>query len=309
LVRDRPHVVHAHDLLALRSALGDIEENPTSWTGRIYQRYIRHGFRQARHFISVSFKTRDDLLRFGLVAPESSDVVHNGLNYPYGPMPIEMAAKVLQDAGLPVSDERMLLSIGGGQWYKNQPGLMAIYARYVARESKPLPLWCISPPPNARTRQEMAKVGAGGRLHFIPNVSNKVLHAAYSYAHALLFPSLAEGFGWPIAEAQACGCPVLATDEPPMTEVGGASAFYLRRLQFGEDIDEWAETGAAALMELLAEPPEAKLVRSGLAQRWAKQFDAGRTIDRYLDIYETILRSNRSNGNPDSRLRTTSSRL
>ena len=61
LVSDRPHVVHAHDLLALRSALGDFPENPTRLTGRIYQRFIRRGFQKARHFISVSKKTQEDL--------------------------------------------------------------------------------------------------------------------------------------------------------------------------------------------------------------------------------------------------------
>src|SRR5262249_16921629 len=40
LVQDRPHVVHAHDLLALGSALGEWPEHRTSVTGRIYQRYI-----------------------------------------------------------------------------------------------------------------------------------------------------------------------------------------------------------------------------------------------------------------------------
>lgn len=299
LVRDRPHVVHAHDLLALRSALGDIKENPTAWTGRVYQRYIRHGFRQARHFICISFKTREDLQRFGLIDPESAEVVHNGLNFPYAPMPPEQAAQVLRAAGFPVTDRRMLLSVGGGQWYKNQPGLMALYARYVAKESDPLPLWCVGPHPSARTREQMAKIGARGQLNFFQNVSSQVLQAAYSYAQALLFPSLAEGFGWPLAEAQACGCAVLTTDEAPMTEVAGSAAFYLRRLQFGEDIDQWAELGAEVLRRLLAESPEAKQARSQRARIWSNQFDANRSIDSYLGIYDKILRSGQLNGERD----------
>ena len=36
-----------------------------------------------------------------------------------------------------------------------------------------------------------------------------------------------EGYGWPILEAHACGCPVFTTHAPPMTEVGGNAAFYL----------------------------------------------------------------------------------
>ena len=56
LVKNKPHVVHVHDLLALRSALGEVPENPTQWTGRLYQHYIRQGFQQAKHFISISNK-------------------------------------------------------------------------------------------------------------------------------------------------------------------------------------------------------------------------------------------------------------
>jgi len=86
LVKDRVHVVHVHDLLALRSALGDIPENPTPISGRIYQRFIRRGFRRGRHFISVSGKTREDLSRFGGVSSLTSEVVYNGMNFAYAPL-------------------------------------------------------------------------------------------------------------------------------------------------------------------------------------------------------------------------------
>jgi hypothetical protein len=119
LVKNKPHVVHAHDLLALRSALGEIPENPTSWSGRLYQRYIRHGFKQAKHFISVSKKTRDDLITYGQVSPVISEVVYNGLNYPYLPMPETDAKPLLAKAGLPMTANGLLLHLGGSQWYKN----------------------------------------------------------------------------------------------------------------------------------------------------------------------------------------------
>ena len=84
--------------MALRSALGDIPENRTAISGRIYQRYIRRGFRQARHFICISRKTRDDLHRYGLVSPVTSEVVYNGLNFPYQPMESGEAQRVLRAA-------------------------------------------------------------------------------------------------------------------------------------------------------------------------------------------------------------------
>jgi hypothetical protein len=60
-----------------------------------------------------------------------------------------------------------------------------------------------------------------GQVVFARGLTNEALEVAYSSAGLLLFPSLAEGFGWPIIEAQACGCPVLTTAEPPRNEIGG----------------------------------------------------------------------------------------
>jgi glycosyltransferase involved in cell wall biosynthesis len=58
-------------------------------------------------------------------------------------------------------------------------------------------------------------------------LSNEHLQALYSCALATLFPSLEEGFGWPILEAQACGCPVVTTDRRPMNEVAGDAAILI----------------------------------------------------------------------------------
>ncbi len=216
LLKHRPHVVHVHDLLNLRSALGEGAGHVTSFSGRIYQRYIRRGFRNARHFISVSNKTRDDLHRYGDVEALTSEVVYNGLNFPYQPMVPEAALEALRQAGLPATAQSMLLNVGGGQWYKNQPGLIALYGRYAADIDSPLPLWCIGPKPNAEVSRALARLPAPAKVLFFQNLDNRTLQAAYSYARALLFPSLAEGFGWPLIEAQACGCPVVTTDDAPM---------------------------------------------------------------------------------------------
>jgi glycosyltransferase involved in cell wall biosynthesis len=288
LVKDRPHVVHAHDLLALRSALGDLKENPTSLTGRIYQRYIRRGFRQARHFISVSKKTRDDLHRFGQVSADTSEYVYNGLNYRYSRLNTDAAEQILKTAGLPFTRERMLLHVGGGQWYKNLPGVLAIYAHYAASEAAPVPLWCIGPKPHAAAQTALAKVPSKGRVLFFANLDNVTLQAAYSYAHLLLFPSLAEGFGWPIVEALACGCPVITTDAPPMNEFASEGVSYLPRLQVGDNVDEWAARGAEAVRELIARPATDAGQRADLAHRWANRFDANKSIDAYLAIYTKV---------------------
>jgi glycosyltransferase involved in cell wall biosynthesis len=288
LVKHRRHVVHAHDLLALRSALGDIPENPTSLTGKIYQRYIRRGFKHARHFISVSKKTREDLHRFGQVSPLTSDYVYNGLSFPYAPMRREEARRVLTDAGLDPPADGMLLNLGGSQWYKNRPGLIAIYARYAAQVSAPLPLWIVGPEPGAAVQAALAKVPSEGRVLFFSNLSNRTLQAAYSYARVFLFPSLAEGFGWPIVESLACGCPVITTDEAPMNEIVGSAAHYIPRLQPGADIDVWAIQGADLVRRLIAQPIADFETALVAANQLRARFDAEKTIDAYLAIYKNL---------------------
>ena len=290
LVAERPHVIHVHDLLALRSALGEIPENPTGLTGRLYQRFIRRGFRHGRHFISVSNSTRNDLHRVGLVSPAaSSDMVYNGLNYPYEPLPAAAARALLREAGFPDAPHGFFLHVGGGQWYKNQAGVMAIYARYVLTAAEPLPLFCVAPPPAETVQAQMAKIGAKGRVHFFRGLENAQMQALYSAARGFLFPSLAEGFGWPLIEAQACGCPVVTTDAPPMNEVAGEAALLVPRRQPGEPMDDWAIHGAVALGRLQDEPDERRRQRVEQGLRWAGGFDAGRSIDQYLAIYGKVL--------------------
>jgi glycosyltransferase involved in cell wall biosynthesis len=289
LVKHRHHVVHVHDLLALRSAVGELPENATSLTGRIYQRYIRWGFRQARYFIAVSHKTRADLLRYGGIGAAACDVVYNGLNYPYAPVPASAARAILGATGMAAPEAGMILHVGGGQWYKNLLGIVAIYSRYASQAADPLPLWCVSPNPTSSVRSALAQVPARGQVLFLGNLDSAALQALYSLAKAFLFPSLAEGFGWPLIEAQACGCPVITTDEAPMNEVAGPAARYLARLSSPQNMDAWASHGAVVLQDLLAENPADKAERAQVGRNWASRFDANKAIEEYLVIYRRIL--------------------
>lgn len=296
----RPHVVHCHDLLALRSALGLIPEHRTSLTGRIYQRYIRQGFRQARHFISISQITRSDLHRHAGVKPVTSEVVYNGLNHPYQPLSPEVVRQRLLQAGLPAEEARCVLHVGGGQWYKNSVGVVLLYASYVRDALKvgdtPRPLWMVSPPPHDALREALAQMPAEGSVRFFSGVDADTLEALYSHAEVLLFPSLAEGFGWPIAEALACGCPVITTDAAPMTEVGDDAAFYLPRLEPTDNVSLWADAGARVLLQVLNRS-------SAERERWAakgldcaRRFSADAAVDAYLSVYQRVLTMEASGG-------------
>jgi glycosyltransferase involved in cell wall biosynthesis len=222
-----PHLVTCHDLLAIRSAMGQFPENRVGLTGRIFQRLIARGLRQARAILCVSAKTRDDVRQYLAIPEARLHVIANALNWPYKPLAADACAPLLSSVGLR-ADEPYFFHVGGNHWYKNRGAAIEIFA-----ELRKLPAYAEARlvmaggemSPGLRAIAEEHRVGdavveAAGR-------SNEQLQALYSCALAMLFPSLEEGFGWPILEAQACGCPVVTTGRRPMNEVAGRAAILI----------------------------------------------------------------------------------
>lgn len=288
LVKNRPHAIHCHDFMALHSALGFYPQNPVSFTGKRYQAMIRRGFSQGRYFISVSEKTRSDLHHLLPFTPQLSECVYNGLNYPFTSMPTSEAVKCLQQYGWQAPENGFLLHIGGNQWYKNRKGVLHIYSAYCEQQEQPLPLLMIGSSPSEQLLEQAKQYRKTGNIKFLTGVSTEAIQAAYSLASALIFPSIAEGFGWPIAEAMACGCPALTTDAPPMTEVGGEAAVYLPAMPNDEDTSHWAHTCAQKLQEVINCNPEQHEAKRQAGFRQAQKFNADITLDKYEKIYSQI---------------------
>jgi glycosyltransferase involved in cell wall biosynthesis len=291
----RPHIIHCHDFLALKSALGEFPENPTGWTGRQYQHLIRSGFARGQAFISVSGKTREDLHRFLPRNPKISEVVYNGLNHCFRSLELEKRIYLLQQTGVEVSDQGFVVHIGGNQWYKNRMGVIEIYRAYSARHPRPPALWMIGAAPTAELLNVAAAVPRPGRVHFLKELTNEQVNAAYSHARALLFPSLEEGFGWPIAEAMAAGCPVITTGIAPMTEVSGTAARLIPRMP-GDAAGRvsWAKSAADVLHEVLNcdAISRAQLVETSRVN--AARFDTETALAAYEKIYQRTLRQRKN---------------
>ncbi len=221
-VEDRPHVITSHDMLAVRSALGEFPGYPTRWSGRRLQRMIVNGLSRARNIVCVSEATCADVERLVPGGDKNVTCIYNGLNYPYQPMPRKESAKRLETMGLS-PDRPFILHVGGNQWYKNRAGVLKIFA--LVRKRVPSLLLVMAGKPWTSEMRELARElrleDAAVERAGLPEED---LRALYSCAEALLFPSLAEGFGWPVAEAQACGCPVVTSNRAPMTEVGGSGS-------------------------------------------------------------------------------------
>lgn len=226
LLKDKPHVLTCHDMLAIRSALGEIPGNPTSWTGRILQRWTLSGLRKAQRIVCVSEQTRSECVRVTKLSEDRIVLVHNALNYSYSPMPPAEASSRLTKLGIQTS-RPFLMHVGNNNWYKNRQGVLRIFsALRNLPEQQSMMLVMVGKRWTSAMREYVSQAGLLDHVQEINEVTDEDLRAIYSMAEALMFPSLQEGFGWPVLEAQACGCPVFTSDRTPLTEVGGDGAIY-----------------------------------------------------------------------------------
>ena len=126
-----------------------------------------------------------------------------------------------------------------------------------------------------------------GKVKFITGLTDEQVCAIYNLAKVLLFPSLYEGFGWPIAEAFACGCPVITTNAAPMTEVGGSAAIYIPMMTYTGD-DTWPNICAAELRKFLELDTDQlkKIIEGGFEQ--LIKFDPVIMGDKFEECYKLI---------------------
>jgi glycosyltransferase involved in cell wall biosynthesis len=277
-----PHVITCHDVLAIRSAMGHFPENRVGVTGRIFQRLIARGLRKAGDVLCVSGKTCEDLRQYLGIPQQRLHVIPNALHWPYQPVSADACAPFLASVGLHPG-EPYFFHLGGNHWYKNRGAVIEIFA-----ELRTLPKYAEAKlvmaggPITPALRTIAQKHQLDGVLLEAVGLSNDHLQALHSCALALLFPSLEEGFGWPILESQACGCPVVTTDRPPMNNVAGGAAILIDPAKPGES----ARTIANALQD------RTRLRSDGL--RNAASYKADRMLEQCEALYREVASAKRT---------------
>lgn len=277
-VSGRPIVVSCHDLLAVRGALGEVEDTPASITGKVLQRWIVAGLRRTTAIACASRATLRDAER--LVAREEGKpeilLIHHGINHPYQKQPETVARRRL--AEIPQLDPArpFLVHVGSNLRMKNREGALRIFALTKNKWNGQLVFAGQKLTPELCSLGE--KLGVLDRVVEVAGPDNDLLEALYSCALALLYPSRFEGFGWPIIEAQACGCPVLCATREPMSEVGGAAALT-------QDVDD--EAGFARSVLRLTDPTERALWSERSLEN-VKRFAAEDMIAKYVELYRKL---------------------
>lgn len=214
-------VVTVHDLI------------PYVYPETVGRNYLKEFLRQMPQImantdgiIAVSEHTKQDIMRFFDYPEERIAVIYEAAEPIYAPTARSACQGVVQRLYGVEGD--FLLYVGGFGARKNLSGLLAAFARALPQLKNPLKLVC--PGRNSRDKSYLKELCRAldieDRVSFPGFVPLNLLPSFYGAATALVYPSYYEGFGLPVLEAMACGCPVLAADNSSIPEIGGSAAVY-----------------------------------------------------------------------------------
>lgn len=268
-------VVTIHDLI------------PYVYPETVGKGYLKEFLRQmpkiienADGIIAVSEHTKRDILRFFAYPEERIRVIYEAAEPVYASTSKDTCKSVLKRlCGI---ENDFLLYVGGFGGRKNLSGLLTAFAAALPKLKRNLILVC--PGRSVREKGYLKELchalGIEDRVVFPGFVPLNLLPYFYGAATALVYPSYYEGFGLPILEAMACGCPVLAADNSSIPEIGGKAAVYF-------DTYDSGSIAEAIVNTVNDEERLNEMVYDGLQH--SAQFSWQKTAEETAEFYNEIL--------------------
>ena len=247
----------------------------------IYARVmIRRALRRADRIITVSNNSKRDLVDYFGISPARIEVIYNGVAARFrADLPREESDRVAAKYGLP---RPYLLFLGGEKPHKNVRNVLRAFAE--ARRDRELPhgLVLAGPMPKNRSRVEalIEALDLGDRVVRPGVVPEEDLPGLFAGADAFLYPTLYEGFGLPVAEAMACGVPVLTSSTSALQEIAGGYAYLVDPM----DVDAIAR----GIVDL-ATDPKRRQEYAELGRRRAADFSWEHAAAQTLKVYAEAL--------------------
>ncbi len=270
---NQPIIVTVHDLVRIAFPYAN-----ESWISAMGLALDRRGIRKAAHLICVSEATKRDLMHHLAIPEEKMTVIYNGVDH--------SVFKPCHEQNSSCFRPPYLLYVGSERPRKNLRVLLHAFS-LIKKQGPPfdsLKLLKVGPAGRSdvfrkATLEEARRLGIENELHFAEHLSDQDLAIAYSNALALVFPSLYEGFGLPIVEAMACGCPVITSNVSSLPEIAGSAALLV-------DPKDGAALADAMRCVILDQGLREHLRAQGLLR--ARDFSWDRTAESTLVVYQRI---------------------
>lgn len=180
-----------------------------------YRFMIPRIMRSAKKVITVSEFSKDEIVKYYGVDRDKVSVVYNAVSSRFRHEDDERLRK-----------QKYLLAVSSLNYRKNFFAVLEAFAMF-EKEDREAVLYIIGGLDNSNFAGiDIGRYKDDPRIHFLGRISDDELVRYYSNAAAFIYPSIYEGFGIPPLEAQACGCPVVVANIPPLREVVADSGVY-----------------------------------------------------------------------------------
>ncbi|MEM4379306.1 MAG: glycosyltransferase family 1 protein [Thermoplasmatales archaeon] len=253
----RRYVLIVHDLIPWKLAsMYGCEKNPTRY--KVARFFEKNGITNAEHIIAVSDGTKHDLINILGVPHERISVLYQGLDEVFLLNALEYR---------PAQSQRKRFLYYGGSDARKNIGLIFELARLFPGVDFLLIL------------DDLTDIAPTENLKIIPSCEDSALVQHILESDALIFPSLAEGFGLPVFEVSALGRPVLASNIEPYRSVFKDSIFL-----FDPDIS----SAKSCLQRFLDSSSEELASRVSKAQEIARSFTWERTVREFMQIIKGL---------------------
>lgn len=224
-------IITCHDVLAIRGAFGFKDAYcEASLTGKILQEWIFYSLLKAQKIGFVSEFTKNQFLELKQLKNKHNfenkplyKVIYNSFNSNFGTIEADEIRDIFNKYNIHFSTP-YILHVGSDLPRKNRELLVEML--HVLEHSWHGVVCFAGQKIDVKLDDLIRKYDLQNRVISIERPDHELLVALYNGCDAFVFPSFAEGFGWPLIEAQACGAPVITSALNPMIEVCGGAALH-----------------------------------------------------------------------------------